>query len=92
LKREDEVRCKLNVYCIHKLITDCKQAGMPDKDIWRDIKECFQSSGDKLEMEVRPIEMLWGDTKKIDELLQAKATERFEERNKTPEGKTRPDG
>ena len=88
MKKEDEVRCKLNVYCIHKLIMDCKNAGMPDKEIWADVKECFQSSGDKLEMEVRPLEMLWGDTTKIDLLLQTKAEERINAREKTQEQKT----
>ena len=64
-----KTRCKLNLYCIHRLLLDCKQLGQADKDMWTDLKELFQSADYNLSMELRPIEILWGDTKGIDGLI-----------------------
>jgi hypothetical protein len=64
-----ETTCKLNMYCIHRLLWDNKRLGQTDKDIWMELKELFQSADYSLSMELRPIEMLWGDTQGIDNFM-----------------------
>ena len=70
-KKLQGIISKLNMYCIHKLLWDCKRSGTPDKEIWRDLKECFQSGDYGLDMELRPVDMLWGDTNGINEYLES---------------------
>ena len=64
-----EMTCKLNMYCIHRLLWESKHLGQPDKDIWMELKELFQSADYNLAMELRPVEMLWGDTQGIDNFM-----------------------
>lgn len=71
----DTLYCKLNNYCVHRLLWENKRLGMNDKDIWAEIKDLFQSEDYNLFMELRPIEMIWGDTSKIDDLLKTKNDE-----------------
>ncbi len=70
---------KMNMYCIHRLLWDSKQLGQPDKEIWTDLKELFQSADYNLSMEIRPIEMVWGDTEKVDQILKD-ASDKFTEK------------
>ncbi len=63
---------KLNLYCIHKLLWDSKQSEQPDNEIWADIKELFQSVDYGLQMELRPIPMIWGDITEIEKILKGK--------------------
>ena len=76
-----KTRRKLNLYCIHRLLWDCKALGQADKDMWTDLKELFQSADYNLSMELRPIEMLWGDTKEIDMLIKELSGENNKEKS-----------
>jgi len=60
---------KVNMYLIHKLLWEIKALGISDVDTWKDLKELFQSTDYNLQMELRPIEFVWGDTSEIDKLL-----------------------
>lgn len=70
---QGEIKRKLNIYCVHRLLCDNKDLGMADTDIWAEIKNLFESTDYNLQMELRPIEMIWGDTKAVDELLRDNA-------------------
>lgn len=63
------VENKLSLYMIHKLLWECKQNKLPDVAIWTHVKEMFQSADYGLQMELRPINMVWGDTTSIDNIL-----------------------
>jgi len=68
-KEWNTVQIKMNLYLIHKMLWEMKQNGHKDVEIWKDLKELFQSADYGLQMELRPIEMIWGDTKEINDIL-----------------------
>jgi len=84
-KALEKITGKLNMYCIHQLLWDSKRNGLKDVDIWTDLKEMFQSADYGLQMELRPIEMVWGDTEAVNDLLRKRSGKHT---NKT--GKTNP--
>ena len=81
--KQANLQCKINMYCIHRLLMDNKRIGMPDKKLWEELKNLFQSADYNLTMELRNVEQVWGDTSTVDQMLKEKS-ERFIEKKTKP--------